>query len=142
MNTKYFFLVIAALSLLLAVNGCGEKAAFLSLAESTISDAMKGKQTAENGIDWNGFTWNNEEIGRTYMGITQSSEKAAFRRNILSRLSADLNSRGWDQETVQNWRVTSQGVESSIAVADVPGGTVTVFMQKVDGEKRIRRIQY
>ncbi len=142
MKITHITFTIVALGLLFLLAGCSEKAAFKSLAESTISAAMKGNSSAEDGIDWNAFSWNNEDIGRSYMGITEPNERTAYRRNIMSRLSQDLAARGWNNETVQNWRITSQGVESSIAVADVPGGTVTVFMQKTNGEKKIRRIEY
>jgi hypothetical protein len=136
-----FFLLLALIAGSGIFAGCEtDSAEYVRLAKTTFEKLVKNEPTAGDRLDWNNLTWNGDEIGRSYMSLNTDYEKAQYKTAIIEKISRYFASHGWDVTNVLNWKVQSKGVESAIVTANAPGGTLTIWFQKVELEKKISRM--
>ncbi len=132
---------ILALFTLSLFSGCEtDSKEYLRLAKSTFERSTRNDPKAAEAIDWNSIVINDNEIGRGFMTLSTDYEKNSYKNATINNLSRLFSSRDWNVTNVKNWRVTAQGVESAIVLADAPGGQLKISFQKVQLEKKIVRI--
>ncbi len=132
---------ILALFTLSLFSGCEtDSKEYLRLAKTTFEHCVRNNPKAADAIDWNSIIINDNELGRGFMTLSTDYEKSSFKNAAISNLSRIFSARGWNVTNVKNWRVTAQGVESAIVLADAPGGQLKISFQKVQLEKKIVRI--
>ncbi len=123
------------------VTGCESDAReYVRLSKTTFEKLVKNDPSAADLMDWNSLRCNDQEVGQAYMSLTTDYEKSQIKVATVEKLSQFYASHGWDVTNVRNWKLQSKGVESGIVTADAPGGSITIYFQKVGLDKKISRI--
>ena len=138
-QSKQFVLIIFLVSLIaLVLGGCSrDKAKNIQLGKATYEAIWKGDGSAENSIDWESLKYNDQELGTQYKQIPGSFDKAEFRRYTMSKIAADLKSKGWSPGNVRNWRTREFVTFRTIITADAPKGTVNVTISVTPTGQRL-----
>ena len=146
MRTKLVTLHFCCISLLLflCLNGCDlDSRESANIAKSTFEGILSGDASVAKNFDWKVFQLNGAEFGQQYMTLSNDHERIQFQNAILMRLSQAFKAKNWSHLTMKNWKVDSKGVESAtVSCLSQNQGKITIYMQKVNLDKKIRRIDY
>ena len=130
--------------LVLAFTGCDlDTRESVNLAKSTFEGITKGDMTVAKNFDWRGFRLQGNDYGPSYMTLSTEYEKTQFQKALIMKMAEAFKARNWTPATVRNWKVDAKGVESAIVSAQsMGGGKIVMYMQKVNYEKKINRIEF
>jgi len=144
-RTMTVTLITAILALLVfAFTGCDlDNRESISLAKTTFEGTIRGDMSVAKNFDWLKFRLQGNDYGPSYMTLTTEHEKSEFQSAIIMKMASYYKGKNWTTANVRNWKVDAKGVESSVVSAQVQGGgKIVVYMQKVNYEKKINRIEY
>jgi len=101
---------------------------------------IKGRQSVQDMVDWERLKGMGVDVGQTYSGLPNGTERADYRRAFISTSALAYRQRRVGLSSFINWRLYGKKGDSVIVACDCKGTDKTIlftFSKTEDGKRRL-----
>lgn len=106
-------------------------------------DLVDGRPRVERRIDWEHFQAMGIDVGATYLGLRDDTQRAGYRKAFLENFQKGFRKGHGNAQPFTHWRMHTRDAGSVIVAADAPvKGKTLLFRLATDRAKRLQGLQW